>query len=143
MQEFLDDNAKAIESRRTSHLTNDPEVKKRFDSIKADLLKRKSEYPTRKEAQIEKLHLPLFPTTTIGSFPQTKEIRLARSKFGKKEITEEQYEKFIEKEIEQMIKFQDEVGLDVYVHGEPERNDMVPNHKRLFANDRSNTSVND
>jgi 5-methyltetrahydropteroyltriglutamate--homocysteine methyltransferase len=82
----------------------------------------------------------LFPTTTIGSFPQTKEIRLARSKLGKKEITEEQYEKFIEKEIEEMIKFQEEVGLDVFVHGEPERNDMVLNYKRL-TNNRFNISV--
>ena len=84
-------------------MTNDPKVKERFEAITPDLLNRKSEYPTRKEAQVEKLHLPLFPTTTIGSFPQTKEIRLARSKLGKKEISEEQYEKFIEKEIEEMI----------------------------------------
>jgi 5-methyltetrahydropteroyltriglutamate--homocysteine methyltransferase len=93
-----------------------------------ELLERKSVYPTRKEAQVAKLHLPLFPTTTIGSFPQTKEIRQARNKLGKKEITEEEYEKFIEKEIQEMIKFQEEVGLDVFVHGEPERNDMVRNH---------------
>ena len=64
----------------------------------------------------------------------------ARSKLGKKEITEEQYEKFIEKEIEEMIKFQEEVGLDVFVHGEPERNDMVLNHKRP-TNNRFNISV--
>ena len=74
---------------------------------------------------MEKLHLPLFPTTTIGSFPQTKEIRAARNKLAKREITEAEYEKFIEKEIQEMIKFQEEVGLDVFVHGEPERNDMV------------------
>src|SRR5205814_6613686 len=80
---------------------------------------------TRKEAQMEKLQLPLSPTTTIGSFPQTKEIRAARNKLAKKEITEAEYEKFIEKEIQEMIKFQEEVGLDVFVHGEPERNDMV------------------
>jgi 5-methyltetrahydropteroyltriglutamate--homocysteine methyltransferase len=124
-KEYLENNAKAIESRRTSSRTNDPQVKERFDKITPDLFKRKSEYPTRKEAQTTKLHLPLFPTTTIGSFPQTKEIRQARNKLGKKEITEEEYEKFIEKEIEEMIKFQEEVGLDVFVHGEPERNDMV------------------
>ena len=124
-KEYLDDNAKAIESRRTSSWTNDPQVKERYEKITPDLLKRKSEYPTRREAQMEKLHLPLFPTTTIGSFPQTKEIRSARNKLGKKEITEAEYEKFIEKEIQEMIKFQEEVGLDVFVHGEPERNDMV------------------
>jgi 5-methyltetrahydropteroyltriglutamate--homocysteine methyltransferase len=124
-KEFLGANAKAIESRRTSSLTNDAAVKKRLEEITAELLKRKSGYSTRKEAQKAKLHLPLFPTTTIGSFPQTKEIRQARNKLGKKEITEEQYESFIEKEIQDMIKFQEEVGLDVFVHGEPERNDMV------------------
>ena len=124
-KEYLENNAKAIESRRTSSWTNDPQVKDRFEKITPDLSKRKSEYPTRKEAQVAKLHLPLFPTTTIGSFPQTKQIRQARNKLGKKEITEEEYEKFIEKEIEEMIKFQEEVGLDVFVHGEPERNDMV------------------
>ena len=125
VQEYLEENAKAIESRRTSALTNDPEVKKRFESITPELAKRKSEYTVRKTRQHDKLHLPLFPTTTIGSFPQTKEIRSARSKLGKKEITEEEYERFIEKEIETMIKIQDEIGLDVYVHGEPERNDMA------------------
>jgi len=125
VKEFLEENAKAIESRRTSDHTNDPAVKERFEKITPELYKRKSEYPKRKEAQIAKLHLPLFPTTTIGSFPQTKEIRAARNKLGKKEINEEQYEKFIEKEIEEMIKIQEEIGLDVLVHGEPERNDMV------------------
>lgn len=124
-KDFLEANAKAIESRRTSSLTNDAAVKKRLSEVTPELLKRKSVYPTRKAAQKEKLHLPLFPTTTIGSFPQTKEIRQARNKLGKKEITAEQYEAFIEKEIQEMVKFQDEVGLDVYVHGEPERNDMV------------------
>jgi 5-methyltetrahydropteroyltriglutamate--homocysteine methyltransferase len=132
VEEALAANAKAVESRRTSALTNDPQVKERFNTITPDLLKRKSVYPTRKEAQVEKLHLPLFPTTTIGSFPQTKAIRQARNKLGKKEINEEEYEKFIEKEIQEMIKFQEEVGLDVFVHGEPERNDMVHSHWSLL-----------
>ena len=130
-KEFLEANAKAIQNRRTSSLTNDFAVKMRLEEISADLLKRKSAYPTRKEAQMAKLHLPLFPTTTIGSFPQTKEIRQARNKLGKKEITEEQYEGFIENEIQKMIKFQEEVGLDVFVHGEPERNDMVSHDRGM------------
>ncbi|KAM9911847.1 hypothetical protein OXX80_014315, partial [Metschnikowia pulcherrima] len=75
--------------------------------------------------QKEKYNLPLFPTTTIGSFPQTKDIRINRNKFTKGTITKEEYEKFIEQEIETVIRFQEEVGLDVLVHGEPERNDMV------------------
>lgn len=125
-KEYLEENAKAIESRHTSSLTNDTQVKERYEKITPGMTKRTSEYSIRKEAQQNKLRLPLFPTTTIGSFPQTKEIRSARNKRDKKEITPEQYEKFIEKEIEEMIKFQEEVGLDVFVHGEPERNDMVP-----------------
>jgi 5-methyltetrahydropteroyltriglutamate--homocysteine methyltransferase len=123
--EYLADNAKAIQSRRTSHLTNDVQVRERLSAVTPELYKRLAEYSVRDAAQRKKLQLPLFPTTTIGSFPQTKEIRAARSKLGKKEITEEQYDKFIQEEIQSMIKFQDEVGLDVYVHGEPERNDMV------------------
>jgi len=124
-KEYLEENAKAIESRRTSSLTNDATVKERYEHITPDLLKRKSEYSVRKEAQVAKSNLPLFPTTTIGSFPQTKEIRQARNKRDKGEITDEEYERFIEKEIEEMIKIQEEIGLDVFVHGEPERNDMV------------------
>jgi 5-methyltetrahydropteroyltriglutamate--homocysteine methyltransferase len=125
VKEYLDDNAKAIESRRTSALTNDLQVKERVVAVTPDLFRRRAEYKIRDAAQREKLRLPLFPTTTIGSFPQTKEIRATRNKLAKKEISQEQYDKFIQEEIENMIKIQDEVGLDVYVHGEPERNDMV------------------
>jgi 5-methyltetrahydropteroyltriglutamate--homocysteine methyltransferase len=142
-KEYLNENAKAIESRRTSSLTNDVHVKERLANITPSLLKRKSEYVVRKQAQSEKLHLPLFPTTTIGSFPQTKEIRAARNKLNKKEITEEEYEKFIEKEIESMIKFQEGVGLDVFVHGEPERNDMVFQYFNQRTNVRFNISASD
>jgi len=69
--------------------------------------------------------LPKFPTTTIGSFPQTKEIHQARAKFGKGELTGGQYGEFIAKEIETVLRFQEKVGLDLLVHGEPERNHMV------------------
>jgi 5-methyltetrahydropteroyltriglutamate--homocysteine methyltransferase len=141
-QKYLDDNATAVKSRSTSALTNDPQVKERFETITEELFKRKSVYGTRKTAQEAKLQLPLFPTTTIGSFPQTKEIRLARNKLGKKEITPEEYEKFIEKEIQEMIKFQEDVGLDVFVHGEPERNDMVC-CSTTVDNDRFNILEND
>ena len=67
----------------------------------------------------------MFPTTTIGSFPQTSAIRVTRNKFTKGEITADEYDKFIEKEIQDVIKIQEELDLDVFVHGEPERNDMV------------------
>jgi 5-methyltetrahydropteroyltriglutamate--homocysteine methyltransferase len=121
----LEANAKSIQSRASSKRTNDPKVKDRQSKITEEMYNRKSEFPVRIAQQQKSLGLPLFPTTTIGSFPQTKEIRLQRNKFTKGEITAEQYEKFIEKEIQDVVKIQEELDLDVYVHGEPERNDMV------------------
>lgn len=121
----LDANAKSMEARQNSKITNDPAVQQRVSTINKELGARKSSFEKRDQLQREHLQLPDFPTTTIGSFPQTKEIRVARNKFTKKEITPEEYEKFIEKEIQAVVKFQDDMELDVYVHGEPERNDMV------------------
>ncbi|KAF1987986.1 cobalamin-independent methionine synthase [Aulographum hederae CBS 113979] len=125
VREELEANAKAMEARASSKRTNNPEVKDRQSKVTAEMHERKSEFPTRLAAQKEHLKLPLFPTTTIGSFPQTQEIRIQRNKFTKGDITAEEYERFIEKEIEEVVKIQDELNLDVYVHGEPERNDMV------------------
>lgn len=125
VREALEANAKSMQARATSSRTNDPKVKDRQSKIAESDYNRKSEFPARISQQQEKLKLPLFPTTTIGSFPQTKEIRIQRNKFTKGEITEAQYDKFIEQEIEMNVKIQDELDLDVYVHGEPERNDMV------------------
>ena len=121
----LEANAKSMEARASSKRTNDPKVKERQEKIKEEDFNRKSPFPIRIAQQQEKLQLPKFPTTTIGSFPQTKEIRIQRNKLTKGEISPEEYEKFIEKEIQDVIKIQDELDLDVYVHGEPERNDMV------------------
>ncbi|CAK7273432.1 methionine-synthesizing 5-methyltetrahydropteroyltriglutamate--homocysteine methyltransferase [Sporothrix epigloea] len=125
VSEQLAANAKSMQARATSSRTNDPKVKERQAQIKPADYNRKSEFPERIAQQQEKLKLPLFPTTTIGSFPQTKEIRLSRNKLTKGEITEAEYDSFIEKEIDENVRIQDELGLDVYVHGEPERNDMV------------------
>lgn len=123
----LAENAAAIKFRKESKITNNPEVRKRTAAALEDpsMAKRTSDFPTRLVSQKEKYNLPLFPTTTIGSFPQTKEIRVNRNKFSKGEITAEEYEKFINAEMELVVKFQEEIGLDVLVHGEPERNDMV------------------
>lgn len=125
VREQLEANAKSVQARATSKRTNDPAVKERQAKIAASDYNRKSEFTQRISVQQNKLNLPLFPTTTIGSFPQTKEIRQQRAKFTKGEITAAEYEKFIEKEIEDNCKIQEELGLDVFVHGEPERNDMV------------------
>jgi 5-methyltetrahydropteroyltriglutamate--homocysteine methyltransferase len=125
VREQLEANAKSQQARATSSRTNDPKVKDRQSKVTDKDYERKSEFPTRISQQQEKLKLPLFPTTTIGSFPQTKEIRVQRNKFTKGEITEAEYDKFIEKEIRDNVKIQEELDLDVFVHGEPERNDMV------------------
>jgi len=125
VKDVLEANAKSIQARASSPRTNDPAVKERQSKIKESDYNRKSPFPTRIAAQQKHLGLPLFPTTTIGSFPQTKDIRITRNKFTKGEITPQEYEKFIEQQIQDVVQVQDELGLDVYVHGEPERNDMV------------------
>ncbi|GMM37348.1 5-methyltetrahydropteroyltriglutamate-homocysteine S-methyltransferase [Saccharomycopsis crataegensis] len=120
-------NAASIKARIASKYTTDAKVQERVKSIDAEgskLDSRISGFPNRLEAQ-KSLNLPLFPTTTIGSFPQTSEIRKKRNAFTKGTISAQEYESFIESEIDMVIKFQEEVGLDVLVHGEPERNDMV------------------
>ncbi|KZS98048.1 5-methyltetrahydropteroyltriglutamate-homocysteine S-methyltransferase [Sistotremastrum niveocremeum HHB9708] len=121
----LEANRVSIAKRREFESSSDDKVRKRVDGITPEMLNRKSAFVKRREAQKAHLDLPKFPTTTIGSFPQTSEIRQARAKFGKKEITQEQYEEFIKKEIRSVVEFQEKVGLDLLVHGEPERNDMV------------------
>ena len=125
VREQLEANAKSMHARATSSRTNDPKVKDRQSKITEADYSRKSDFSKRITEQQNKLNLPLFPTTTIGSFPQTKEIRIQRNRFTKGEISAAEYDKFIEKEIEENVKIQDELGLDVFVHGEPERNDMV------------------
>lgn len=119
------DNAKSIKARKESSITTNPKVQERLATVNEALATRKAPFADRLAAQKEKYNLPLFPTTTIGSFPQTKDIRVNRNKFTKGTITAEEYEQFINKEIETVIRFQEEIGLDVLVHGEPERNDMV------------------
>ncbi|KAK3050449.1 methionine-synthesizing 5-methyltetrahydropteroyltriglutamate--homocysteine methyltransferase [Extremus antarcticus] len=121
----LEANEKSQQARATSKRTNNPDVKKRQESVTKQMHERKSAFDSRYAQQKEHLKLPIFPTTTIGSFPQTKDIRVHRNKLSKGEITPEEYEKFIEKEIRDNIAVQEELDLDVYVHGEPERNDMV------------------
>ena len=121
----LQNNIVDIENRRSSGLTNNAEVKRRMAGITPDFARRNSPFSTRIQAQRKVLNLPLFPTTTIGSFPQTVEVRSWRSKFKKGEITKAEYTNLLKGEIERTIRKQEEIGLDVLVHGESERNDMV------------------
>ena len=121
----LDANAKALEDRRSSPRTRNPQVRERLAQVTDADASRESPFAARRDAQHERLGLPLFPTTTIGSFPQTAEIRTARARLRKGEIDEAKYMELMKGEIERVIKLQEDIGLDVLVHGEPERNDMV------------------
>ncbi|KAG2341457.1 UROD/MetE-like protein, partial [Suillus weaverae] len=104
--------------------TLDDAVRKCVADITPDICNCKSPFATHKEVQAKHLNLPKLPTTTIGSFPQIKEICTACAKLNKGEISEVEYDEFIRKEIVMIVKFQEKVNLDL-VHGEPEYNDMV------------------
>ena len=124
-QARLESNKAAAESRRTSPLIHKPEVKERVSNITDDDAKRTSNFDARKAAQQAKFNLPSFATTTIGSFPQTKDVRKWRADLKKGAISQEQYDKEIAEETERTIRLQEELDIDVLVHGEFERNDMV------------------
>ncbi|MGN7707061.1 5-methyltetrahydropteroyltriglutamate--homocysteine S-methyltransferase [Chryseobacterium sp. 22543] len=121
----FEDNKKAIASRRTSSLIHNDDVKQRANAVTEKDAQRINTFKIRKEEQQKVLQLPLFPTTTIGSFPQTTEVRSWRAKFKKGELTAEQYDTLLKEETQRTINWQEEIGIDVLVHGEFERNDMV------------------
>jgi 5-methyltetrahydropteroyltriglutamate--homocysteine methyltransferase len=123
--ELLHSNQKAVESRRTSALIHKDAVKQRTAAITDADAKRNSTFAVRQQLQQQRFKLPLFPTTTIGSFPQTNDIRQLRAKLKKGELTIEQYDAAIEQATIDTIRLQEAIGLDVLVHGEFERNDMV------------------
>lgn len=121
----LEENIQSHANRRNSLHLHNPKVKNRVESIIDKDIARESSFEVRKEVQQKELSLPLFPTTTIGSFPQTKTIRSWRYQYKRGDITLEEYTKLIKEEIVKTIHWQEEIGLDVLVHGEFERNDMV------------------
>eukprot|EP01033_Poteriospumella_lacustris_P013120 gene13121-9396_t len=124
----LAENAVAIADRRSSPLTYNESVRQRMEHLKQhveSMTKRTSPFSQRRISQGNALQLPLFPTTTIGSFPQTAEVRKVRAAFDKGQIDQATYDSFVQNEIKQSIRWQEEIGLDVLVHGEFERNDMV------------------
>ncbi|GAA5892966.1 hypothetical protein JCM5296_003394 [Sporobolomyces johnsonii] len=124
VQAELEKNAASIKARRDFEKNSDAAVRERLAKVTPDMYERKSPFPERIAAQAKVYQLPAFPTTTIGSFPQTKEIRLARSKHTKGELTTQEYEAFLEREIKHVVEFQEKIDIDVLVHGEAERNDM-------------------
>ena len=121
----LEDNARALERRRNSPRVRNPGVRQRLQALGDDPGRRGSAYAARAAVQRQSLRLPLFPTTTIGSFPQTLEIRQQRRDFRQGRIDEAAYRSFMQDEIARCIAEQERLGLDVLVHGEAERNDMV------------------
>ncbi|WP_033821457.1 5-methyltetrahydropteroyltriglutamate--homocysteine S-methyltransferase [Kitasatospora sp. MBT63] len=114
-----------LASRATSPITRDPAVRARAAATTAEDARRAQAYPERTAAQRARLGLPLLPTTTIGSFPQTSELRRARADLTAGRIDAGAYRERMEAEVREVIAFQEQAGLDVLVHGEPERNDMV------------------
>jgi 5-methyltetrahydropteroyltriglutamate--homocysteine methyltransferase len=123
--EELEANRRTLAARRRSGRTHDPAVRRRLEAIGEPDLHRASPYEVREKAQRARLGLPPLPTTTIGSFPQTGEVRKARAARRRGELDEAGYRARMRREIAEVVRIQDELGLDVLVHGEPERNDMV------------------
>ncbi len=121
----LEDNRKAISSRRSSPRTHVSEVRSRLAAVTPAMFSRSQPYSARRAAQREKTPLPLLPTTTIGSFPQTEDVRKARALFKAGKLPADQYDAFLKEKTAEAVRWQEEVGLDVLVHGEFERNDMV------------------
>ncbi|WP_348675609.1 5-methyltetrahydropteroyltriglutamate--homocysteine S-methyltransferase [uncultured Abyssibacter sp.] len=121
----LADNARALAARRSSARVHKPAVADRLAAIRPEDGDRDSDYTTRAELQQKRLQLPSLPTTTIGSFPQTAAIRHARRDHRAGRISDEIYRQAMREEIRSCIRTQEAIGLDVLVHGEPERNDMV------------------
>ena len=119
----LEKNRALVKERKTSPLIKDEKTLNRINKIQK--VEREGAFSERIELQKKRLKLPCLPTTTIGSFPQTKEIRQLRKDYRKKAVSRIEYEKGIKEYIDDCVAFQQEIGLDVLVHGEPERSDMV------------------
>ncbi len=123
-QEALDRQRSALRAKKESARIHNGAVQARLKQS-AGLVRDRAPFVQRIVAQQEKLGLPAYPTTTIGSFPQTAEIRVSRRDWKSGALSDSAYETAMRKEIEHVIRFQEKVGLDVLVHGEAERNDMV------------------
>lgn len=120
--ELLKKNAELFEKPR---VLENAELHQKIADLKPEAFVRQPEFSVREKIQKQEFNLPLLPTTTIGSFPQTREVKQKRAAFRKHEISEKEYDEFIAERIDSWIRFQEEIGLDVLVHGEFERNDMV------------------
>ncbi|MGD9637856.1 MAG: 5-methyltetrahydropteroyltriglutamate--homocysteine S-methyltransferase [Alphaproteobacteria bacterium] len=124
-EDILEANAFIIQNKKSSPKIHNLQVKERIKSLNTNMLQRKSSFADRIVAQKKLLDLPLLPTTTIGSLPQTKEVREARAAFKRGDLSCQDYEEKIKQKIIEAVKWQEDIGIDVLVHGEFERNDMV------------------
>ncbi|XP_057445841.1 5-methyltetrahydropteroyltriglutamate--homocysteine methyltransferase 1 isoform X1 [Lotus japonicus] len=122
---FFSSNAAAQASRKSSPRVTNEAVQKAAAALKGSDHRRATNVGARLDAQQKKLNLPVLPTTTIGSFPQTVELRRVRREYKANKITEEEYVTSIKEEIRKVVELQEQLDIDVLVHGEPERNDMV------------------
>ena len=121
----LKSNQTLFQRQKGSSQVHNQAVQEKLKTLTDDMFSRRGPFAERKKAQNAELALPLLPTTTIGSFPQTPEIRKTRAGYKKGKLSESEYTSVMQNEIKEVVAFQEEVGLDVLVHGEPERNDMV------------------
>ncbi|KAH7561352.1 hypothetical protein JRO89_XS10G0215100 [Xanthoceras sorbifolium] len=124
-KEYFSSNAAAQASRKSSPRVTNEAVQKAAAALRGSDHRRGTNVSVRLDAQQKKLNLPILPTTTIGSFPQTMDLRRVRREYKAKKISEDDYVKAIKEEINKVVKLQEELDIDVLVHGEPERNDMV------------------
>jgi 5-methyltetrahydropteroyltriglutamate--homocysteine methyltransferase len=122
---LFDEARAALARRRASPRTRRPLVRGRVERVDESMLRRRSAYLERSKTQRARFALPVLPTTTIGSFPQTADVRAARAAWRAGKLTDDAYQLFLQEETARCIKKQEELGLDVLVHGEFERNDMV------------------
>jgi len=125
VKDILAASAQAAAARETSPKVHDAAVAKRIGAVTPAMSQRQSDFAERATTQRARFKLPAFPTTTIGSFPQTAEVRKARAARAKGTISDAEYKKFLHEETARAVRWQEEIGLDVLVHGEFERNDMV------------------
>ncbi|RXH36689.1 5-methyltetrahydropteroyltriglutamate--homocysteine methyltransferase [Bradyrhizobium nanningense] len=132
-RQALADSECAMTARRSSPKIHDANVAVRMMAIDQKMRRRASPFARRSEIQRERFGLPAFPTTTIGSFPQTTEVRNARAAHAQGSMSDEQYDRFLKEEIARAVRWQEDIGLDVLVHGEFERNDMVQYFSEQFA----------
>ena len=133
VQASLAASSAAAEARRRSPKVHDPAVAARTAVVTADMARRRSRFAVRSQIQRQRFALPAFPTTTIGSFPQTADVRKARAAHAKGALSDVEYDTFLRDETARAVRWQERIGLDVLVHGEFERNDMVQYFGELLS----------